>query len=169
MTHLGLQRHCPDLCFQQIIHTPRKSGGSINNCSKSLHIDPGGLSSLPPTQRGMFYRCITFKPMKETRMSSLSLTALLEFSKGQMSLRLSIQNAEVIAPEFQIVKESINHLNEPFFFFFNTPPPIVSHQSAASRCPRGLRHCGWKSMPCKVLLGNNMPRDSTPCTFLIAL
>lgn len=54
-------------------------------------------------------------------MSLLSLTALLEFSKGQTSPWLSIQNAEVIAPEFQLVKESINHLNEPFFFFFTLP------------------------------------------------
>lgn len=70
-------------------------------------------------------------------MSLHSLTALLEFSKGQMSPRLSIQNAEVIAPEFQLVRESINHLNELFFFFFHSHSNCVSSIDSIT-VPEGL-------------------------------
>lgn len=71
-------------------------------------------------------------------MSSLSLAALLEFSKGQTSPRLSIQNAELIAPVFQLVKESINHLNEPFFFLFLHSPSNCVSSIGSITVPEGL-------------------------------
>lgn len=80
----------------------------------------------------------------------------------QMSLRLSIQNAQVIPSVLPLIKEGINHLNWPFFplmkCLINEPHPSAW----------GLKEYWLKSMPCKVLLVNNMPRDSICRTFLIA-
>lgn len=81
----------------------------------------------------------------------------------QMSLRLSIQNAQVIPSVLPLIKEGINHLNWPFFplikCLINEPHPSAW----------GLNDYWLKSMQCQVLLVNNMPHDPILRTFLIAL
>lgn len=150
------------------VAAPLLSLNSYKQQLKELPHWPHGLSPLLPSHtrsHGMFYRCITFKHTK-IRTLLLSLTLILAFYGPVGANVIEIEHSKCTSNAICITTHKRGYQSLQLTFFFPLIKCLINEPHPGAW---GLKDYWLKSMPCQVLLVNNMPRDSILHTFLIAL